>query len=167
MLCMVGLLVALLMFDSPSPPPLTTPPLVSPSPQTTLLPGWASAPIDNSLEYAHYIRHEPDGTDSDISATRQVCDCQPDHAMQMLWDAFKSIRGASIQQSSIVECGEQADRLIVTGTADKSNEFRNIEVVMFRVEPALFTLTYSFRYAAPMADAEEALTSICPASAES
>src|SRR5690348_2152940 len=120
MLFIVGFLVALLTLGSSSPPP-TTPPLASQSPRTTLSPDWASAPIGNSMEYAHYIRHEPDGTDSDISATRQVCECQPDHAMQMLWDAFKSIPRASIQQSSIVACGEQADRLIVTGTADRSN----------------------------------------------
>jgi hypothetical protein len=126
--------------------------------------GWVSAPFATSVEYAHYIRHEQDGTVSELSADSQVCNCDPDHAMGMLQGVFESIKGASVQLSSIVACGKQGDRLLVTGL-DTSKGRKNIEAVMFRDEPALVTLMYSFPYSKPLPDAEAALMSLCPTSA--
>ncbi|MGZ3498870.1 MAG: hypothetical protein ACXWNJ_07565 [Vulcanimicrobiaceae bacterium] len=149
---MIALLMAALIAQSASPSP------------PALGPEWKAVPFskDRPSDYASYTRHEQDGTDSTISASRQVCECQPAEAVQTLQSIFKSMPGVSIHSDKITACGQSVDRLIATGLANDTNTKRNLEVLMFRRGPALYTLTYSFRYASPMANAETALTALCP-----
>jgi hypothetical protein len=157
---MITLILAVLVSQaipsaSPAPTVSVAPPLA-----TQLAPEWIVAPLKAS-DYAHFVRHEQDGTDSDISASQQFCDCQPDDAMKMLESILGPVRGVSTQTSSITACGQPADRMLVTGLAAPKNSQRNLEVVMFRSGGALYSLTYSFRYGAPMTDAESALLTLC------
>ena len=128
-----------------------------------LPPEWTIAPAQDAEEYVRYNRHEQDGTDSAIFARRRVCNCQPAEAVQLVQDAFQKLAGTTTKHDSIVACGHDAERVLVTGVANQQDERRrNIEVVWFRVGAALYTLTYTFRYASPMPDAEDALITLCP-----
>jgi hypothetical protein len=140
--------------------PSPTPPAAQPS-ATQPAPAWTVAPLERASEYAHLVRHELDGTVSDLSAEQQTCDCQPDHAIRMLQSIFKPMSGVSTQTDAITACGQPADRILVTGLAAPKNSRRNIEVVMFRDSGKLYSLTYSFRYVAPMSDAESELLTLC------
>jgi hypothetical protein len=125
---------------------------------------WKIAPTQSAEEYARYVRREEDGTDSAISGSRKVCNCQPDEAVRLVQKVFANVPGASTRHDSITACGHDADRVLITGVANQQDESRhNIEVVWFRDGPALYMLMYAFRYAAPMADAESALTMLCQA----
>jgi hypothetical protein len=146
------------------PTPSPAPPAAQPS-ATQTAPVWITAPLEQVSKYAHVVRHEQDGTDSDLSAEQQVCDCRPDHAMQMLQSIFKQLSGVSTQTAAITACGQPADRILVTGLAASNNSKRNIEVVMFRDGEKFYSLTYSFRYVAPMTDAESELLTLCAKSA--
>lgn len=69
---------------------------------------------------------------------------------------------ASIHRDQITICGRIADRATITGLASANNSLRNSEIVLFRREPALYMMMYTFRYAAPMPDAADALAALCP-----
>ena len=134
-----------------------------PSAAPTPLPAaWRQVALENADQYAHYDRREQDGTDSILSATRRVCDCQPDTEAEMLVSTFGSIRGAHVANTSTLACGEPAVRFVATGLASRGNTLRNVEVLLFRDGPALYMVMYSFRYSRPMLDAESAMLSLCP-----
>jgi hypothetical protein len=144
-------LLAVVLLDAATAPPV-------------LLADWKIAPTQSAEEYARYVRHEQDGTDSAISGSRKVCNCQPDEAVRLVQKVFANVPGASTRHDSITACGHDADRVLITGVANQQDESRhNIEVVWFRDGPALYMLMYAFRYAAPMLDAESALTMLCQA----
>lgn len=157
---MIGAFLAILLAQaSPSPTPS-----MAPSPAPTLSPAWVKAPLDkrNVDEYAHFVRHEQDGTDSELVAMRQVCDCQPAAAIVLFTMALSHEPKASIHQDQITICGQTADRLTASGVASAGNSLRNSEIVLFRREPALYLMMYTFRYATPMPDAAGALPALCP-----
>ncbi|MBC5806930.1 MAG: hypothetical protein GIW96_12045 [Candidatus Eremiobacteraeota bacterium] len=134
------------------------------APSPTVAPlgsGWVPVPLEGVGEYARYIRHENDGTDSLLSAGRQVCDCQPDDAMHTLQSIFGRMKSVSVRRDVVEACGHTADRMLVTGLAATASSRRNTEVLMFRGDGALYSLTYTFRYPAPMSDAESALLTLC------
>ena len=139
----------------------TPAPTTNQSPPPALLATWKPAkPRDT--EYVRYTRTEPDGSASAIFAFAQVCDCQPPHAVELFQQALSSVPGASVTHSELTVCGFHGERVIVTGLADPTNAASNFEVLLFRKEPALYTLQYVFRSAAPMPDAEQALATLCP-----
>jgi len=155
---MIGLFLAVLVAQaSPTPAPSATPSAVP-----ALSPAWVLLPPTGRYDYAHYARREPDGTNSDISASRQVCDCQPAVALSMAQVALGQLQGVSIRRGAMTICGQSAQRLIATGLVSPGKPARNIEAILFRREPALYTLTYTFHSAAPMPDAENALAALCP-----
>lgn len=159
---MNALLAVLLLMPFQASTPSAAP-SVAPSPAPTLSPAWKPIALDKD-EYAHYTRRETDSTDSDIIASRQVCDCQPPVMLSMLTAAFKSRPGVSVTVDTISMCGATPRRLIATGLAGLSDTAHNVEVVVFRREPALYMFEYTFRSAAPMPDAEQALAALCPKS---
>jgi hypothetical protein len=127
----------------------------------SLSPDWIASKL-HELEYARYSRFEIDGSKSTIVASRQVCDCQPAVAMQMLVGVLSNFHGVSNQRDTIVVCGQTAERNIATGLSTSSNTAKNIETIMFRSDGAIYTLTYTFRSATPLPSGEAALTSLCP-----
>src|SRR5579872_902429 len=153
---MLACVIALAVVQLAAPPAPSTAPVFVPH----LGPAWVAAPL-GKLQYAHYVRHEQDGANSEIFASRQVCDCQPDRAMQMLQAAIGAIPGASSHRETLTACGQPAYRMLATGIATPANAARNFEVVMFRFDNALYVLQYTFRYPTPMVDAENALLSLC------
>lgn len=51
----------------------------------------------------------------------------------------------------------------MTGHANSSGQkANNIEILLFREEPAFIDLTYAFRLSAPLRDDEVALMTLCP-----
>jgi hypothetical protein len=148
---LLTLFLALVVIGGPTPAPTATP----------LGPAWVPVPLKEAEEYAHYLRHEQDGTDSQILAARKVCDCQPDDAMRTLEGLFGQMNGVSVRRDVVAACDRSADRLLVTGLAATESSHSNIEAVMFRSGTALYSLIYSFRSAAPMTDAESALLTLC------
>jgi hypothetical protein len=80
----------------------------------------------------------------------------------MLASALAPTPGVSIKTDEIVACGQAATRLIATGVARDTNTARNMLVLFFRDGPTFYSLAYTFRYAAPMPDAETALAALCP-----
>jgi hypothetical protein len=138
-------------------------PVSSPTPGLSL--EWTKVALQDKSEYARYVRREPDGTQSDFIASRQVCDCDPANAVLMIGNVFAQVPGAIATRSTIAACGQQAQRIVVTGHANPSSpKANNIEVIAFRKEPAIYTLTYAFKGAAPLAEDEAALLTLCPAS---
>ena len=122
---------------------------------------WTTMEAADSSTYASFKRREGDGTDSIVSGSRQVCDCQPSHAMQMLQSILRTLPGVTLKRDRLTVCGAPAERLIATGLAAPANERKNMEVILFRREPALYSLNYNFRYGAPMADAETFMRTLC------
>jgi hypothetical protein len=133
------------------------------TPKTELLSGWTAAAL-LPLQYMRYVRREPDGTDSTLMATRRVCDCQPDTVITGVQDELSAIsrHTALERRSTMTVCGRPAERLIVTGLAGRQNMPANSEVIAFRDLDALVILSYTFRYADPLADAERTLETLCP-----
>jgi len=127
-------------------------------------PGWTSATFATPLEYGHFVRHEADGTDSVLSTSRQVCDCQPVTMMTMLQRALTAIsKGTAVEQrSSTTACGHPAEYLLVTNLANATNVLRNNETIAFRDGDALVVLNYTFRSDRPMPDAAATLATLCP-----
>jgi hypothetical protein len=137
--------------------------LPTPSPTATLAPEWVKAPPTERGQYARYVRKDADATTSTISAARQVCDCDPIQATTMIQAAFAQFPGTVVTRSEVVPCGHQASRVIVTGHATAASpESNNLEIIAFRQEPALFSLTYTFKGPQPLPDAEAALLTLCP-----
>jgi hypothetical protein len=136
-------------------------PAATASPVPALDAAWKKVPLQKD-EYAHYARSEQDGTQSDIIATRQVCDCQPAHLMDMLTSALGPVKGATTAVDSISICGGTQPRFIATGLASPGSGARNMEVIAFRKEPALYMLEFTFNGAKPPAGAETALAALCP-----
>ena len=136
-----------------------------PSPAPTLGPAWTPAAHTEKDQYARYVRKEADGTQSAIQASRQVCDCDPGHAVEMIQTVFKQVPDAAVVAGVAMVCGVQARRIIVTGHAGPSNpDANNLEILEFRVEPALYSLTYTFKSKAPVPEDEAALLTLCPKS---
>jgi hypothetical protein len=123
-------------------------------------PAWKKMALEKD-EYAHYVRAEADGTQSEIFGTRQVCDCQPPHLMAMLTSALAPVKGATTVIDSISICGAPQPRFIATGIASPAGA-HNMEVIAFRREPALYMLEFTFNSAKPPPDAEAALSALCP-----
>lgn len=137
---------------TPAPAPSTTPALSE---------QWKKLPLGKD-QYAHYMRVEPDGTQSEIIGTRQVCDCQPPHLMQMLSSSLASVRGVSTAIDSVSLCGGTQPRFVATGIANSGTGGRNMEVIALRKEPALYMLEYTFSAGKPAADVLSALAALCP-----
>jgi hypothetical protein len=135
-----------------------------PSPSSGPLAGWTTVAPADPTEYSHYIRHEADDTDSMLSGVRRVCDCQVDSLLSQLTRAFTMLsKGSAVEsRTSLRLCGQPAEKLVVTGLASATNSMRNMEVIAFRDRDALVTVSYTFRYASPMPDAERVLTTLCP-----
>jgi hypothetical protein len=136
-------------------------PSASPSPAPALDPAWKKATLGKD-EYAHYVRTEPDATQSELFGTRQVCDCQPLQMISIFQAVFSSQPGASVTTDTVTICGAPQARLTVTGIALPTNSLKNGEFIVFRKEPAMYMFQYTFRYAKPKADAEAALAALCP-----
>jgi hypothetical protein len=152
---MIAALLALLVtqaISTPAPSPGTPQPL----PAT-----WMKVPLDKD-EYAHYARTEPDGTRSEIIASRQVCDCQPPHLMAMLASTLAPVKGVTTAVDRVTICGGSQPRFIATGLANAGSAAKNMEIVALRKEPALYTLEFTFNGSKPPADAESALAAFCP-----
>jgi hypothetical protein len=69
--------------------------------------GWTAVPFTTPTEYGHYMRHEADGSESALIASRQVCDCQPDHLADLMQHAFATLsKGtAVVRRSDATACG--------------------------------------------------------------
>jgi len=147
-------LAALVMQSTPVPAP-------SLPPTPALDPAWKKVALAKD-EYAHYIKTEADGTQSEIIGTRQVCDCQPPHLMAMLTSALAAAKGATTAVDSVTICGAPQPRLIATGLANPASVAHNMEVIAFRKEPALYMLELTFNGSKPPAGAETALAALCP-----
>jgi hypothetical protein len=135
-----------------------------PQPARLPPPGWTAAPFATPLEYARYVRLENDGSQSILIATRQVCDCQTLVLMATVTRAFSQIShdAAQLDRSTATVCGQPAEQLLATNFAAPANALRNSDIFAFRDGNALVTMTYTFRYAAPMADAAATLATLCP-----
>ena len=136
-------------------------PAPSPSGAPALSEQWKKIPISKD-EYAHYVRTEPDGTLSEIIASRQVCDCQPPHLVQMLSSSLAPVKGVTTAVDSVSICGGTRSRFIATGIASSGTGGRNMEVIALRKEPALYVLEYTFTAAKPADDVLSALAALCP-----
>ena len=155
---LMSLFALLLGAASPSPNP-------APAPAAAGLPvGWSAAPTDPQTkdEYIRLQRRESDGTESTISASRQVCACQPEEFVRTTASVFGMVPGSSPKVDSLSACGTDAQRIIVTGLAESGNSRRNIEVIAFRRADKFYNLTYSFRGPAPKQDGQDALLLLCP-----
>ena len=150
---MLALFLAALLTQPVAPP--------SASPTPALDPAWKKAALQKD-EYAHYVRTEADGTQSEMIGSRQVCDCQPLHAISIFKAVFGLQPGASVTTDTVDICGSPQPRLTVTGIASPANSLKNGEFILFRREPAMYMFEYTFRYAKPMPDAESALATLCP-----
>jgi hypothetical protein len=128
------------------------------------LSGWTAAAPVSAFEYRRFVRHETDGSDSIISATRRVCDCQVQPMQNALAQTFSvaSHGTAVVTFTDMTLCGQPAEKLVVSGLATPANAVRNAEIVAFRDRGAFFSLSYTFRSASPAPEAESALASLCP-----
>jgi glycerol-3-phosphate dehydrogenase len=128
------------------------------------LSGWIAAAPASEFEYRRYVRHEPDGTDSILTAARRVCDCRVDAMQNALARAFAvASNGTAVEKfTDVTACGQDGEKLVVSGLATPANRIRNAEIIAFRDGDAFVTLSYTFRYASPMLDAENALAILCP-----
>lgn len=141
--------------------------LVAVTAQTTALlpPPWQAVPDLKSTEYARYSRLEQDGSNSVLIGTRQVCECQPATAVQMLATQLHNVPGVSEEHDTKAICGQDAQHLVATGIARPDDANRhNLEVFFFRRGTAMYGLEYFFDAPTPMTDAEAALAALCPAS---
>lgn len=153
---MTALLLAAIVSQAAAPSPL-------PSSAPSLSAEWTKAPLTEKYQYARYVRKEADGTQSAILASRQVCDCDPVNAAGMIQTAFRQLPGTVVTADSEKVCGQQAQRIVLTGHADPASpDANNLEIIEFRLEPALYSLTYTFKGPAPLPNAEAALLTLCP-----
>jgi hypothetical protein len=147
----VFILSALLAQSSPS------------SPMPPLPPDWTPVAVQDKAEYARYIRKEPDGTLSSMTGTRRVCDCDPAAEAATIASTFARTQGVTVARAIVMACGQQAQRVILTGHTDGSNpQANNLEILLFRQEPALVMLMYAFKASAPQPEDEAALLKLCP-----
>lgn len=142
--------------------------LLAQSPQSpsipSLSPDWQPAATQQGKsEYARYVRKEQDESVSSISGARRVCDCDPSAEAATIAGLFARTPGVTVARATVTACGQQAQRIILTGHASQSDQqANNIEVLLFREEPAFIMLTYAFRLSAPLPDDESALLKLCP-----
>ncbi|HZV79806.1 MAG TPA: hypothetical protein VFF60_09390 [Candidatus Binatus sp.] len=127
-----------------------------------LPPPWQPAELTSADEYARYTRAESDGTQSIVVASQRACECQPADAVRMLTDALNKVEGVKVQVDTTTMCGQSAQHLIATGIARPDMpERRNVDTFLFRQGKSMYIFTYTFTYAAPMPDVEQALTAFC------
>ncbi len=127
-----------------------------------LPPEWKATAVVNRGQYLRYERQEADGTQSTLSATKQHCDCMPSELVSQLTTVFASLPKAAMTHETVSVCGSQAEHLIVTGVAGGSAR-NNIDAYAFRKNGDLYVMTYTFKAAAPAADADAALLMLCAA----
>jgi hypothetical protein len=121
---------------------------------------WKAAPRPDKSYYAHYIRQENDGTDSLILGKLDICNCQPaDDADAIQYGAAHNPE-AHVVRSKIVACGQDAERLVITGVAN--SQTNNSEILLFRQGDAMIILIYAFKLSAPLTEDEATLLSVCP-----
>jgi hypothetical protein len=163
MMLAIGLSAVLAGFG---PSPTISPsisPSASPSVPLAIPQPWVNAPIDpKKNQYAHEIRNEPDGSVSDIIAERYICNCSVDQDMLINSGVFSMIPGTALQKSSAIECGDPAQRLLVTYPANAANTQKTVEIYMFRNGDSLIDFYYTFHAAVPSPDAEAELMTFCP-----
>ena len=133
----------------------------TPGPTVTLSPDWSKAVSQDRAEYARFVRTEASGPVS-ISASRQVCECQPTEAMRTLQTAFSKIPGVQTTVADMTICNQSAKQFVTTGYAHPDGSGNNVDVYIFRNGPAIYTLTYAFRSARPAPDDVAALAALCP-----
>ncbi|MBV8281528.1 MAG: hypothetical protein JO347_05620 [Candidatus Eremiobacteraeota bacterium] len=130
----------------------------------TLPPPWQQSAPASQTEYARYTRAEPDGTTSIVTASSNVCDCQPADAVHQLSAALNQISGVTVKSDVTTMCGQTAQHLVALGVARPDIPTRrNVDVFFFRQGKSMYAFTYTFTAAAPLADAEKAMSSFCPA----
>ncbi len=150
---MLALFLAVVLAQAVQPPPAPAPPALGAA--------WKKLPLEKG-ELAHYVRTEADGTQTELIASRQVCDCQPANFVKMLTAAFATVKGVDTTSDTVSICGGSQQRVVATGLATAASGTHNIEVIAFRKEPALVTLEMLFKSAKAPADAESALAALCP-----
>ncbi|MBV8083025.1 MAG: hypothetical protein JOY86_08640 [Candidatus Eremiobacteraeota bacterium] len=130
-----------------------------------LPPPWQQLTPASETEYARYTRAEPDGTTSIVSASSKVCDCKPTDAVRQLSATLNQVSGVSVKSDVTTMCGQTAQHLIALGVAQPDIPTRrNVDVFFFRQGKSMYAFTYTFTAAAPLPDAENALTSFCQSS---
>jgi hypothetical protein len=139
--------------------------MVVASPEPLLPVPWESQPGRVAGQYARYVRHEADGSDSVLSAMSQACNtCNAGVFAQMLKNGAEGrYPTATVVHNALSMCGRSADRVVALGIAAADPRQDNFEMFFFRNGATMYTLAYTFRTAAPMPDAESALTALCPA----
>ena len=135
-------------------------PSTQPSAGPTIAAPWKSAPPPDKSYYAHYVRQEADGTESLILGKLDICNCQPTDDAAMIQNSAQQVPGAHVARSRTMICGQQAERLVITGMADSQRN--NSEILLFRQGDAMIILTYAFKLAAPLAEDEAGLLTLCP-----
>jgi hypothetical protein len=80
----------------------------------------------------------------------------------MIQAAAMKTPGAHVARSTTTACGQPAQRLIITGTANAQNN--NTEILLFREGNAMIILIYGFKLAVPLAEDETTLFKVCPQS---
>ena len=138
--------------------------LLTQAPQPSLGPEWQTLPLETA-EYASYVRHNADGTDTKISAIKTVCACKPEVAAGSVVTALATIPESTMKVEHVGLCGVSALHLVATGLAD-TDERSNMDLYFFRRGDAIYGLRYYFKTAAPQAEDEALLPRLCPAAAD-
>ena len=135
----------------------------SPSAQPSVVPAvssaWTTAPPPDKHYYAHYVRKETDGSQSLILGRLDICDCQPASDADLIQTSALRKPGVNVARSQTTVCGQQAERLIITGQVPKD---RNAEILLFRDGDAMIILIYSFDLTTPLPEDEAMLFTVCP-----
>jgi hypothetical protein len=141
-------------------PAASTVPVPAATGGTVLGGGWQ--PVDlRPQEYVSFARHERDGSVSNLSATSQVCDCQPPDAASDLQAALARLPNMVVKRDTAPICGIPTSHLVVTG-APVSGRQLNFEVFIFRHADTLYAIRYYFKAAAPALADEALMPLLCP-----
>jgi hypothetical protein len=135
-------------------------PIATTVPEPVLGGGWQPTAL-RPQEYVSFTRHERDGTVSNMSATRQVCDCQPADAASDLQAALARLPNMLVKRDSAPICGIPATRLVVTDAPVVGRQM-NFEVFIFRGGEALYGIRYYFKAATPASADEALMPLLCP-----
>lgn len=147
---------------TPSPAPVAAP-SNSPTAISSAAPEWVSVPPDPKKNvYADLVLQEPDGSTSEITAMRQICQCTVEESVSIDLAIFGTIRGATVQQQPTTMCEEAAQALTLVGPRNAQGLQVVTEIIEFRHHDSLISMHYTHRLGDDSADAIAQMTSICP-----
>ena len=124
---------------------------------------WIAAPLEER-EYRHFTRRVANGPDDTLTATLQVCDCQPGRLFDELAATLRKIPTAVITRDAVSACDRTVQHMVVSGLSDGVSR-KNMDIYAMRTANALVYISYDFTKAAPSPEDESSMQALCPRTA--